>query len=424
MLGMTHRQYTECVGPANYIGLPAHILFIVAYIIPLLLIAGFVPGISLAAVLAIIAYCRWWLYGRLVCLDGDRCAVGLLVGIYLPEEKEGLDRFDTDYSIDLLLAPSKPTDLIPDILAGFQAELIRETSTTNSHDWDFEGHRADVPCFPGAICHLPALHCEFEGGGVYRLYLAALAALPFAAAAAVVCNIPVFGWVACLILGLFVAAILTAGIISALNDKGDPADVNPALGELHRYEDILLVRGTWVYDSAHEGWNELHPIKDCQRVGLWSVWVKMSPATIQQQVDKCCAASFAAANALTIANQSKPENRWDLHPVVDGCEPESPDSQGPRIDSVSNVSSYNNCFNNYTVSASATDQSGIDKIELWYKFSSGSWQTEQMVWNSSNGLYEAIIQNTGSVTYFIRVYNIGGKLTDSTHYSTLLFCVA
>jgi len=28
-----------------------------------------------------------------------------------------------------------------------------------------------------------------------------------------------------------------------------------------------LVSGTWVYDSAHEGWNEIHPIKKCLRLG-------------------------------------------------------------------------------------------------------------------------------------------------------------
>jgi len=52
------------------------------------------------------------------------------------------------------------------------------------------------------------LHCEFEGGGVKTLYDAAQAALVFAAAATVLCSIPIFGWVACAILG-GIAAIIT-----------------------------------------------------------------------------------------------------------------------------------------------------------------------------------------------------------------------
>lgn len=40
--------------------------------------------------------------------------------------------------------------------------------------------------------------------------------------------------------------------------------VNDSTG---RGADILVVKGSWVYDSAHEGWNEIHPIKHCQTIG-------------------------------------------------------------------------------------------------------------------------------------------------------------
>ena len=57
-------------------------------------------------VLTAIAFCRWWLYGRLVCLGGNSCAIGLATSVSPPQLKTGLNREDTDYGVDLLLARS------------------------------------------------------------------------------------------------------------------------------------------------------------------------------------------------------------------------------------------------------------------------------------------------------------------------------
>ena len=83
-----------------------------------------------------------------------------------------------------------------------------------------------------------ALHCEFEGGGVYELLQWCLVALALATAATVVCAIPILGWIALRDFGR-VAALITfiAGVISALNNKGDPNDVDPGLGEIHTPSD-------------------------------------------------------------------------------------------------------------------------------------------------------------------------------------------
>ena len=98
--------------------------------------------------------------------------------------------------------------------------------------------------------------------------------LTLAAIAAAVCSIPVIGWIACFILSIAAVVITVAGIVNALNDTGNPSDVNPNISSIHPAEvpdgngaDVLVVKGTWVYDSAHEGWNEIHPIKQCQKVG-------------------------------------------------------------------------------------------------------------------------------------------------------------
>jgi hypothetical protein len=138
--------------------------------------------------------------------------------------------------------------------------------------------------------------------------------------AAIVCAIPVIGWIACLILSLISGAVALIGLAVALNDQGNPNDVNSNLGEIHtndptgRGADILVVQGTWVYDSAHSGWNELHPIKHCQRIGTWEgFWDGVGTA------DSWCSAISSAQNPATIANQSQPQNQWNTHPDIDGC---------------------------------------------------------------------------------------------------------
>jgi hypothetical protein len=322
---MSYRQYTRCVGINDYIGAAAVQVIIGAALgaIPLLLGAAVAPGVLLTLLMAILAYCRWWLYGRLICLGGDVCAVGYVLTVEPPTEKTFLDRFDTDYSFNLVLAPNELGATQAEAEASFQGDLVAEQPPIKARNLDWSGHSAaqwsNYP--PTAV-----LHCEFEGGGVYDLMLAALAALAFAAAAAIVCAIPVFGWIACLILNLIAAAITLTGIGVALGDTASPNDVDPNLGELHvndptgRGADILVVRGTWVYDSAHEGWNEIHPIKHCQRIGTYDGnWSGYGAEGLR---DSWCEAVGKASDPLTVANQQQPENTWTIHPLIDGCQPD------------------------------------------------------------------------------------------------------
>ena len=102
---MPYLQYTKCVKPADYSG-PIGLLAGVT-------LAGVLGGVTLnvgfatlGAIIAGIAFCNWWLYGRLVCLGGDRCAVGLALEVFPPQLKTGLNREDTDYSVNILLAPT------------------------------------------------------------------------------------------------------------------------------------------------------------------------------------------------------------------------------------------------------------------------------------------------------------------------------
>jgi hypothetical protein len=198
---------------------------------------------------------------------------------------------------------------------------------------------------------------------VVDLLHSAEAALAFATAAAVVCAIPVVGWVACTILSAVALLITLVGIFAALNDKGQPSVYDPATGQtssaLHPGQDILFVKGTWVFDTAHEGWNEMHPIKECQLVAKaryekadvvdwdqaiagymvaqhrWQ-WDATDPANLKpikldgppkppdwtNWVQSWCDLVATASTALTVGNQARPENQWQVHPAIDGCRPE------------------------------------------------------------------------------------------------------
>jgi hypothetical protein len=409
---MAYVQYTQCVGVKSkvYPGNPK-VAVVIGAIAALAFGGGLTPYTAIPLLLIIIGYCRWWLYDRLICLNGDRCAIGLLGVVEPPENKSGFDKFDTDYSINLVLAPHQYAELPPDYLTtphpppppsmdpkewaeekfqealhrqiaddGMQGVLIKETNTTGDEKtllgakrYDFLGYFSTIGGSSVKYLYQPYLHCEFEGGGIIDLMHAAEAALAFATAAAVVCAIPVVGWIACTILSAIALIISLVGIFNALNNKGVPSVYDPVTGQtssaLHPGHDILFVKGTWVFDTAHEGWNEIHPIKECQLVakaryassdvvdwdyaiasylvaqGRWQ-WDATDPASLKpikldgppksgdwtNWVQSWCDHVASASSPLTVANQGRSENQWQVHPEIDGCRPEQGgDDHAPDI---------------------------------------------------------------------------------------------
>lgn len=316
------KRYTQCCQPADYSGWGGGVAL--ATIIGLILAFAFGAVVLAPVVLVdIVLFCEWWLYRRLVCLGGEECALGMLLTTEPVDEKSGFERLDTDFSINLVLAPHTIYSTRAEVEGGPQGNLITEQPATANIGLKIpEGYTAKQwDNYPDT----PVLHGEFEGGGIYLLLQAAKAALAFATVAAVVCLIPIFGWIACAILFAIAAVIAIAGTIIALNDKGSPADVNAELSELHtndvtgRGADILVIKGDWVYDSLHEGWNEIHPILQAQRVGTWQGSWQFDTVITR---DHWCRALADADDPGTRKDQLKSENRWEVHPEVDGCAPE------------------------------------------------------------------------------------------------------
>jgi hypothetical protein len=191
------------------------------------------------------------------------------------------------------------------------------------------------------------LHCEIEGAGMYNLITPLEAVLGMSAAAEVLswfCAVPVIGWILCaiaILLTVAAAAVTIAGLSGAFNDRASPSDVNPELGDtLHTNAcngwgaDILLVSGEWIYDSLHETTsNEIHPVQHLQKVpNGYDIAIDGTPTPIWQwkgqwsdqvlaDLKAWCGMVADASSPLTQTNQENPENQWEIHPELDGCEP-------------------------------------------------------------------------------------------------------
>jgi hypothetical protein len=435
---MAYDHWTECVTPDKYSGPFLWSAGMDVGLIASIVVGLFDPGAGvLGLILIAIGYCRWWLYGRLVCLGGDQCVIGLALGVYSQTNQTGLGKFDTDYGVNILPAPSTMKDSISDVATtnsvqghlladqgsatttpvnpaqaqidamyaghdnlGFTGEpesyedltgtlgqdagqgvlsqaeatalLIAPTPAAWQKSFVYVGGDRVVDAYgvvqvstklqpgltgksapnwpkravPGALTTdnqvtwesegapgVGTIEVEFEGAGVWDLYQALLIAAPIAAAAAVVGAIPGIGWLIMLL--LILAALIVAGVGAAigLGDTATPAQDDPSIGVIHPGQDILFVMGRWIYDSAHTGWNELHPVLLCQKLGTvdhsavaaGNPWVSHpefgNPAELARVRDTMCALAKDGRRPPTTVNQTKPEHLWTLHPSVDGCQP-------------------------------------------------------------------------------------------------------
>ena len=335
---MAYKQYTKCVEPNDFTDLStqswvgwvligAGVAQLLA-IVTLAVIAALSPLTSKPAILLafllvmqIIAYLTWWLEGRLICLnEADKfCAI-----IGRVEERGLAGTFkggDNDYTMNIELAPGQEhlLEVNPKI-----------TGIGRGYD-DRDKYRK-------------FLHSEFEGSGIYRLreymyVIAALLALAF--------YLP---WPLDFILSLL--AILAALIgwqeqfqpPNQAADPGNPLDVNPNLGDLSP-NDLVIVKGEWIYDSLHKGWHEIHPVRFCCRplkrsdipepddANLdWSDYQVPNPNTGQPMAlddpanvellkQKWCGMIHDCEDAEDGGSRDDPQLNWSVHPVIDGCNP-------------------------------------------------------------------------------------------------------
>jgi hypothetical protein len=335
---MSFNQYTQCVQPADHSSINEYVSAVIQGLIP----AGVLAAIAIAAgepwcalfsleifaAAGAVAFCEWWLNDRLICLGGDRSAVGMLVTIEPATGKSGFNAFDTDYSINLLLYDNLPgvTQAVAEVHPPY-GELIKAQPGVTGLGLATPGETAtDV----ATQIKSAVLHAEFEGAGIRDLKIGAQVALGLSIAALLACVFipPPWGVIIAAILALLALLAALIGALVGLGDTGSPADVDPSLGNLHTNDpaqnnlgaDLLYVMGSWVYDSFHDGWNELHPIKACSRIGRWDGdW----PAGFEDTIKRFDQAFEDANNPDTRDEQDHPRHEWTEHPDVDGCDDEA-----------------------------------------------------------------------------------------------------
>lgn len=365
---MGYRQYTHCVQPADYNDPSPHGNAGQAFWSAL-------TGGGFDQARAIV--CDYLLGGKLVCLGGDHCAIGRITKIEKPGDKSFPDSIDNDFSMNILLAPHGLDEFAHRAYLdnynavagdGHQGWLIQEqpgmpvpkTPTDNfsvaeQHSERYQGEFTEYPSssyisydpanspfqVPGSDepFDVPCLHIECEGSRTADV-CAALDATwgPIHSA---VCDIPIIGGFLCTVVSLALLPILGPIILAAVTaawlgaTDGDAADALVGGGTV-TYGDLIVVTGRWVYDAAHEGWNEFHPVMTIQKLSdaegddggnfddwrtRWCDAVSNVPPYDDPGVRPI---GMTPGQTATYDNQLAPENQWIFHPLVDGCTPTQP----------------------------------------------------------------------------------------------------
>lgn len=346
---MAYKEFTKCIKPSLFIDLGSNFngwrrigftgLAEFIILVPLAFL-GALP-VLIALVYQIIIFVTWWLDGRLICLGSveDKCLIGAIEHKFKPNpRKKG---GDDDATMNVYLADSPITEKVNDVFrpieefwTGPQGNLLRHQAAVTSIG---RGYATDDDHY----IRFAAIHCEFEGEGMKNLLSWAQAILILLLAALVVP--PPFNYI---ILAIAFLISLFAGLNNWLDlgplDFGEPGnhlDVNPNLGILEK-GDIVFVKGRWIYDSLHDGWNEIHAVHACQKIGKLSVAMDSSAEELTKQqiwgtiigsppidgahldvvLRQWCQAAKDANAAEEGGNRNDPKNDWQIHPSVDGCQ--------------------------------------------------------------------------------------------------------
>jgi hypothetical protein len=358
-----YRQYTQCVDISNWnpqnpfvqAALVGLYVTLPAAVIPVLMVLGggnpfcLLLLAEIFAIAGVIGYCYWWLYRRLICIpalpdhpndsNGSQMVIGTLIDTLPPGSDSNPLDIDNDFSMGILPAciplGSKDPFTAANPAPGPFGYLITEQPVTKNGvpppPASFTGQGAVDYQFPDPTQNVRSqvLHCEFEGRAVFDMFIAAQASLLPVVAALFACQVPGVGWIIALILALLGLLGLAAGLVVGHFDGGDPTDVNPNLGELHTNgpdhtgASVLMVMGHWVCDSGHrfdfnDLFYELHPVT---MACLTTPVTNCDPVVILLLKQRWQNAVNDATSPVTLANQKLPQNQWQVHPLLDGCEP-------------------------------------------------------------------------------------------------------
>jgi hypothetical protein len=183
---------------------------------------------------------------------------------------------------------------------------------------------------------VPVLHCEFEGARIRDVFNV----LDFAH---IECKKSGFWGFLCdvvnLVVSLFlgIPKLIAAAIAWALAEDGKLSNGYDGSGGELKLGDGIVVRGRWVYDSAHKGYNEIHAVRTLQK----TCGPTLTDATFVDFHDRWCTElskipcdgkthdELTTTQQTTRDAQASLENGWSLHPHIDGCVPAPPQPEPP-----------------------------------------------------------------------------------------------
>jgi hypothetical protein len=215
----------------------------------------------------------WWLEDRLLGLGAqDVCAIGMLLSAELPLPRKSFEALDTDSTLNVVLAPGLIGQDQQTATGLAQGELVAKPDSIAAASLPFQGHPSirnpgDIPT--------AVLHCELEGAGMAYLAQGLLVALPLALAEPLLCAIRGVCWAIPAVVAILAVIVGVLAIVRGIGDdryavgKAGNSGVFQSGDQAGIGADIVFVMGSWIYDSAHLGWNEIHPVKHCQRIGTW-----------------------------------------------------------------------------------------------------------------------------------------------------------
>lgn len=340
---MAYKKYTTCIAPEHYVlDFGTHLLGY-ASIAATALAIGFVAfaviaiaggPVAIIAALAVltlwISVLLWYLHGRLVCLGDDprNCAIIGVVKSHGQSDPSWGEKYgDDDYTMNLFLAPG-PIDLDADKTEYWQppqGHLVAEQPAI----LDINKH---YPQSGKGLGYVKYLHCEFEGSGIHDRLNALYGIVATLLLALVV---PGF-WIVSIILGLLL--LLGKGLFGEKGQEGSgtPLDVGVNPASLSGGA-VVVITGDWIYDSGHDGWNEIHPVKSCQVIGHldaegWKNFKYLDKGTnlefaldtvanVERLRDFWCGVLKDAQDAEDGGTRTDPAHDWVIHPLVDGCAP-------------------------------------------------------------------------------------------------------
>lgn len=361
---MAFKSYTSCVQPADYHDPPTYLEAVLADV-ALLFAAPEAVGPALMFELETVL--DYMLNGKLVCLGGDVCAVGQVLGFEPASEKSFPDNIDNDFSINLLLYPSVLGDFIDkDLDTSWkevkklpQGGLVTEVpGMPEPHEAEggkrYQPYSAKVKIedaykiggwntmFPlKEAITAPVFHLECEGSRISDMYhtLEDISGLGTGVCKLKLGPIPI-GKLFCSVVAALLWPIVVAALVAAwlAADDGSAADprVGADQGELEA-GDFIVATGRWTFDASHQGWNEMHPVKTLQRISRGFSDLPVGAEAVDLIVRWCRAvmvvppgdragpggtpASMTPSQQQTWDGQLDPRNRWIVHPDLDGCAP-------------------------------------------------------------------------------------------------------